>query len=265
MWSRTTTDPLGKLLFDKYGMHILSRPRENVSVFDVFPVREGEAAMSGGIDAFLRARFERPEVEQDEVLLDIDSTISEAVSGNVAFNFLNGFLAMLGVGVANSVSAAIEASQSRALRFRFGGCRRDHVKDCFELDWKLSEVPFVKEKSAMREGYRYYIASAVHYCSELTFEVLDKNMVKVDLSADVAALGSAKAGLAVNKDRQLTTRSDKRLAYGVELNEIVYNEKREQLQLEESRNYLHVKARTPVLPKAMLGGPQELMVLTLAD
>jgi hypothetical protein len=194
MWSRTTTDPLGTLLFDKYGMHVLSRPREGVSVFDVFPVRDSEASMSGGIDAFLRAPFERPEVAKDEALLDIDSTISEAVSGNVAVNFLNGFLALLGAGIVNSVSAAMEGSQTRALRFRFGGCRRDHVKDGFELDWKLSEVPFVKEKSAMREGYRYYIASAVHYCGELTFEVLDKNLAKVDLSTDVAALGGAKAG-----------------------------------------------------------------------
>lgn len=265
MWTRTTTDPLGKLLFDKYGMHILSRPRENVSVFDVFPVREGEASMSGGIDSFLRAPFERPEVAKGEVLLDIDSTISEAVSGNVAVNFLQGFLALLGAGVVSSVSAAIEASQSHTLRFRFGGCCRDHVKDVFELDWKLSEVTFVKEKSAMREGYRYYVASAVHYCSELTFEILDKNLAKIDMSANVAALGSANSGLAVNKDRQLTAKSDKRLAYGVELNEIVYDEKCKQLQLQESRNYVHVKAGTPVLAKAMLASPQDLMVLPLSD
>jgi len=132
----------------------------------------------------------------------------------------------LGSGDVTSVAAAMEKSQSSALRFRFGGCRRDHVQDGFELDWKLSEVSFVKEQSAMREGDRYYIATGVHYCSALMFEVLEKTMAKLDLSADLAALGSGKSGLTVNKDRQLTATSDKRLAYGVEPNEIVYDEKR---------------------------------------
>lgn len=266
MWSRKTTDPLGKLLFGRYGMHVLSRPRENVSVFQVFGLRDNEVFQSGDIDGFLRSKFDKPETEKGEILVDVDATISDAVSGSVAAGFLQGFLAFLGAGVLNSISVAMEKSQSRALRFRFGGCTRDYVKDGFELDWKLSEVPFVRNNSAMKDGCRYYIATGVHYCNKLTFEALDKNSAKVDLSADVAVIASGKIGLSVEKDRVITAISDKRLAYGVELNEIVYDEKRKRLRLQESGNYVHVKAgEATELPKAMMGGPEDSMILQIVE
>lgn len=265
MWSRKTTDPLGKLLFEKYSIHMLSRPRENVSVFDVFAVRDDQTFQSGGIDSFLRSKFDKPEVLENEALLDIDATFSDGVSGNVGLSFLQGFLAMLGAGVMNGVSGALEKSKSRTLRFRFGGSTRDYVKDGFELEWKLGEHPFVRSDSAMKEDYRYYIASGVHHCKELTFEVFDENMVKIDASADVVALGGAKAGLAANKDRQITATSNKTLAYGVELNEIVYDEDRFRLGLQESKNYVHVMAKEAALPRATVGGPEDLMILKIVD
>jgi hypothetical protein len=266
MWTRNTADPLGKKLFERYGMHILSRPRENVFVLQVFSVRDGETFQSGGLDSFLRSTLEKPVINQNESLLDIDQTISDAVSGNIALNFLQGFLAILGVSVMKAVSAGLERSHSNALRFRFGGCTRDYVKDGFELDWKLGEHPFVKDNSGMKEGYRYYIATGVHYCNQLTFEALDKNMTKVDLSADVALFGTGKTGLTINNDKQITAESSKILAYGVELNEIVYDEKHRRLSLQESRSYVHVKAGGPVsVPKAMLVAPEDLMILQIVD
>jgi hypothetical protein len=266
MWSRKTSDPLGKLLFEKYGMHVLSRPRENVSVFQVFGLRDNEAFQSGSIESFLRSKFDKPVIEKGEALLDVDATISDAITGNLAVGFLQGFLTLLGAGVVKTISVAMEKSQSQALRFRFGGCTREYVKDGFELDWKLSEVSFDRDNSAMKEGCRYYIATGVHYCNKLTFEVLDKNLAKVDLSADVAMLASAKTGLSVEEDRQITATSDKTLAYGVELNEIVYDQKRKRLRLQESGDYVHVKGvQTAGLPKAMVGGPDDSIVLQVVD
>lgn len=266
MWSRKTTDPLGKLLFEKYGMHVLARPRENVSVFQVFAFRDDEVFQSGSLDAFLRTKVEKPEVAEDEVLLDIDTTLSGAVSGTVGLNFLQGFLSLIGIGAVNAVSSSFEKSQSHALRFRFGRCTRDYVKDGFDLDWKLGEVAFDKGKSAMKEGGRYYIVTGVHFCSALTFELLDKNGTTVDLSADVALLGGGKGGFSVNKERQITATSDKTLAYGVELNELAYDDKHQRLQLQESRGYVHVKAGDLVaFPKAMIGGPDGAMILSIRD
>ncbi len=266
MWDRKTDDPLGKMLFRDYGMHVLSRPRDKVSVFEVFALRDNEVFLSGSIDGFLRSKFDKPEVEKGEILVDIEKTISDAISGNIAVEFLQGFLSHLGASMMNAVSVAMVKSQSRALRFRFVGCTRDYVKDGFELDWKLSEVPFIRENSSMKEGYRYYIATGVHYCNKLMFEVLDKNLAKVDISADLAVVASSKTGLTFENDGQITATSDKTLAYGIELNEIVYDEKRKRLGLKESGNYVHVKAGEPAeLPKAMVGGPEDPMILRIVD
>jgi len=266
MWTRKTSDPLGKLLFEKYGMHMLSRPRENVSVFQVFAVKGGETALSGSMDSFLRSTLEKPEVAEGEAVLDIDTTTSDAISGEVGVNFLQGFLGLLGASVVKSMSVAMEKSQTQALRFRFGKCTRDYVKDGFELEWKLSEHPFDKDNSAMKDDFRYYVATGVHFCKQLTFEALNKSMGKIDLSAEISALGGGKVGLAASSERQVTATSKKTLAYGVELNEIVYDQKRKRLRLQESKDYVHTKAAAPAgLPKAVIVGPDDVMMLRIAD
>ena len=62
----------------------------------------------------------------------------------------------------NAMSASFEKAQSHALRLRFGGCTRDYVKDGFDLDWKLGEVVFDKDKSAMKEGGRYLASDSLY-------------------------------------------------------------------------------------------------------
>jgi hypothetical protein len=266
MWFRKTTDPLGKLLFEKYGVHVLSRPRQHVSVFQVFGVRDGEVFQSGDIDGFLHSQFDKPEVAMGEVMADIDGTTSDALVGTVAVNFLQGFLALIGAGAAKTVSGALKKSDSRTLRFQFGGCTRDHVKDDFDLENRLSDFAFDKDKSAMKAGCRYYIATGVQYCNRIKFEALDKNMAKIDMSADVPVVAAGEIGLSVDRDRQITATSDKLLAYGVELNEIRYDEKRKRLGLQGAQNHVQVRgAGAGGLPKAMIGGPEDTMILRIAD
>lgn len=266
MWPRKTTDPLGKLLFEKYGMHVFRRPCEDMSVFQVFAVHNRDAFQSGTIDSFLRSSFEKPEVKKGEIQLDIDTTSSDAISANIGLTFLEGFLSLISSNILKSVSLLVEKSRIQALRFRFVGCTRDYVMDDFDLDWKLSETDFDKANSAIKEGYRYYIATSVHYCKNLSFEILDKNMKKIDFSGAIKALGGAQTGLTVDKKHQAAAASDRTLAYGVELNEIVYDEKRGRLELKEAKNYVHTKASTDIaLPKAMVGGYEDLMVLNLVE
>src|SRR5262245_33998668 len=128
MWSRKTIDPLGKLLFEKYGMHFLSRPRADISVLQVFAARDGAVFQSGGIDGFLRSKLDKPAIASGEPVMDIEGTTADVLAGNASASFLQGFLALLGAGAAKSVSLALEKSHSTGLRFRFGDCARDHVK-----------------------------------------------------------------------------------------------------------------------------------------
>jgi hypothetical protein len=266
MWFRKTTDPLGKLLFEKYGVHMLGRPRENVSVCDLFAVSDDTMAQTGSLAAFLKAPFAMPGVTKDEALIDIESTVSDAVSGSLGVGFLQGFLTLVGVGALTAVKPALEKSHDRALRFRFGGCTRDYVTDGYDLSYRLGDVAFDKDASVMKDDWRYYLATAVHHCTDLVFGLEEKNKTKVDLSASIAAMADAKASLSVDGNQQVTAHSNRRLAYGVELNELVYNAKRRRLELAEAAHYMHVRAADVAdLPRAMVGSPDGPMTLTLAD
>jgi hypothetical protein len=46
MWTRNAKDPLARLFVERYGLHVLSRPREAVSVYDVYPVAGKHVASS---------------------------------------------------------------------------------------------------------------------------------------------------------------------------------------------------------------------------
>jgi hypothetical protein len=265
MWSRKSTDPLAKLLFEKYCVHVLSRPRENVGVCDVFAVNDDRVVQAGSLAGFLKVPFDMPPVTNDEALIDIDSTVSNAVSGSAGVNFLQGFLALIGAAPLTAVSASLEKSKDRTLHFRFGGCTRNYVTDAFELESRLNDLAFDRDESAMKDDCRYYLATGVHHCKELIFELAEKNKTKVDLSADVAKIAGAKAALSVDGNQQVTARTDRKLAYGVELNELVYNAKRQRLGLGEAANYVHVRADGVALPRAVVGSPDGPMTLTLSD
>jgi hypothetical protein len=67
MWNRNAKDPLARLLVERYGLHVLSRPREGVSVFDVYPVAGNIVASSGTFSAFVDADLPLPEIRRGEM------------------------------------------------------------------------------------------------------------------------------------------------------------------------------------------------------
>ncbi|MCC6929278.1 MAG: hypothetical protein IT359_09840 [Gemmatimonadaceae bacterium] len=240
MWNRTSADPLARLLFDKYDVHVLSRPRAALPVLTVFAVRDDKVYLGGALTSLLRVPFDPPDITKGEPVLDISTTVSSATSGSGALNFLKGFLATIGGAIGVSMGAAFERTGTSVLKFRFDGCTLDSVTDAFDLENRLADLDFDRAKSAMRDDARYYIARGVHSCASLTFEALDKKSASIDLHADVAAIGDAKGALSVNKDKTITASSAAPLAYGVVLNELVYDGRRKRLGLKEARDYVHV-------------------------
>jgi hypothetical protein len=84
--------------------------------------------------------------------------------------------------------------------------------------------------------------------------------------ADVAKIAGAKASLTVDGNRQVTARADRKLAYGVELNELVYNERYQRVGLAEAASYVHIRAGgMATLPRAVVGSADGPMTLRLED
>jgi len=93
----------------------------------------------------------------------------------------------------------------------------------------------------MKDDYRYYVATGVHFGRTLAFNVLDKNLTKLDFSADVNMIATGKTGFSVEKDGLITATCNQTMAYGVELNEIIYNKIHNRLNLKESSEVVRVR------------------------
>lgn len=269
MWNRDTKDPLARLFLDKYGVHLLARPREKVAVYDVFPVADTRAATPGSLEGFVGAQLVLPKVTAGEELVDVSGTVSDSVSGKIGFDFLSGFLAAIGVqALINKLSAILGGAQARALRFRFSGASRDSA-DPFALERSLRKYHCSPEDLLMKEGYRYFVAVAVHRTDKLSFTALDTKSSEINLSAEAAGLGTANIQTSTGRSRELTIQGDVPMAYGVELSQLVYNYRRSRLELAMTKGYIKTMAvptvELPGRARSMIGGAHDSMVLNLGD
>ena len=120
----------------------------------------------------------------------------------------------------------------------------------------------------MKNGYRYYVAIGVHRSDALAFKILDFKSAEIDLAADVKHLVEGRIGLKAAGDCELVIKSDKPLAYGVELSELVYNPRRTRLELAATKDFVHTMAPGEELPgsaRSMIGDPQDSIVLEFEE
>lgn len=267
MWSRNTKDPLARLFLDKYGLHLLTRARENVAVYDVFQVADSRAASPGSVETFVGAQLALPKVNMREQLAEVSGTTSNSVSGKLGFDFLAGFLAAIGAQVIiNKLSATVGRGRAKALRFRISNATRDSV-DPFAFERSLRKHHCSPDDLMMKERCRYYVAVAVHRTDELSFTALDTKSAEIDLSAEVAGLGAANIKAGIGAGSELTIRVDTPMAYGVELSELIYNDRRSRLELAMTKGYVQTMAAPagdlPGSARSMIGGAQDSMVLAI--
>lgn len=238
-----------------------------VAVFDVYPVADHRASSSGNLSAFIDAELTLPEVRCGEILADVCGTTSDSVSGSVGFKFLEAFFAAVGAQtIFSKLAQRFGGSRSSALRFRFSKAVRDSV-DVFAFERVLRKHKCEIDDLLMKEGFRYYVAIGVHRSDALAFKVLDSKSGEIDLSADVKGLVDGDFELKTAKDFELIIKSNKPLAYGVELSELIYNERRTRLELAITKHYVQTLA-TPTgdLPgsaRSMIGGPEDIMTLDI--
>ena len=97
-WNRNSSDPLLNTLLKKYHLNLLSVPRENAVVGDLYMQDNNSNAVStpGNIINFLTPKFEIPAIKQNEQMADVKGQVSKDISGQAGFDFLEGFLEKLG-------------------------------------------------------------------------------------------------------------------------------------------------------------------------
>lgn len=271
MWRRTSDDPLARLLLDRYGLHLLRHPREDVSIGDVYPQQDSHVLSPGRLDNFIVPAPELPPIRRGEKMTDVAGTTSNIVSREAGFGFLESFLAALGaLGLSATLRARLEAGHAGGLRFRFANATRDYV-DPFALERRLRKQELALEDTLMKPGYRYYLVLGVVRGNAISFTAVDEQTRALGL--DVAAVQLAEAGAAIKLERakteEVTVTGGTSLAFGVELSELLYNEQRRRLELAVTHDLIQVRAdeeeEIPGRAWSRLGGAEADMFLPVPE
>jgi hypothetical protein len=103
-------DPLIKVFFEKYQLNLLSIPRENVALCDVYTRNGDNKSLStpSNLAHLLEPVFNVNEKKKEESLSDISGTLSKGSSVDSAFEFLQGFLPLLRIQSAIASNAKAE-------------------------------------------------------------------------------------------------------------------------------------------------------------
>lgn len=260
MFKRNTDDPLVRMFLDKYNLNLLSVPRENARVGDLYVYDGKRTSTPGSITYFLEPPFEIPRVNAGESMADVIGQVSNGMSLNAGLGLLECFLAAMGAaGILTKVRAGYETKGTKTLKFRFAQPTRDWL-DGMQVGNKLIGHHIMERHALYVEGYRYYLVTAVARSSSIiiTGETQSANSVSLDLEAMKAAEVSAGVSLTKSSEGEVTFSGKKSLAFGVELYELRYDVKRKELRLLLAGGIqLRGKPAMPDARPVFIGGPED--------
>ena len=220
---RNTDDPLIRSFIGKYNLHLLSIPRANASIGDLYRYDGNTVSTPGKISYFLEPIFEISKVTIGERMGDISGVISKGIDAKFGLEFLDGFVTTVGAGgIISKLSGSYESKNTRTLKFRFTEITRDHT-DPYWLSEEISGHTIKKNSAMYGEGYRYFLVTAVVRSPSINIIAEDEQMKTVDI--DVEALANVSPDISAEKvgKGEINFKGKQRLAFGVELYELAYD------------------------------------------
>lgn len=267
MCNRTTNDPLLRIFLDKYGLHLLSIPREKAQVGDLY-VHDGKRVSTPGqVKYFLDPPLTMPHPVTGESMADVVGQLTQGISIKVGLSLLEGFLTALGAGGAlTKLRTGFETKGTKIIKFCFEHATRDHV-DVMQLGSKLARHKIKQGNAIYGEGNHYYMVTAVARSSSISINAENENNQSVDLDAELLKVGEGDMGVSVSSSGtgKLTFKGKKSLAFGVELYELMYDVKRSALRLLLPPGLIKVQgdSEEPIVKPAFIGGPDGDVLLTV--
>jgi hypothetical protein len=261
---RNTEDPLIRTFIDKYNLHLLSVPRANAAIGDLYRYDGRQVSSPGKISYFLEPVFEISNITAEERMADISEIISREIDINFGIEFLEGFLTAMGAGgIINKVRSGYESKNTRALKFRFADITRDST-DPFWLGEEISDYTIKKESAMYGESYRYFLVTSVVRIPSISIIAEDEQMRAIDVEAEAVQLAGVSADVSVERSGkgELTFRGKQNLVFGVELYELLYDTKENRFRFKTVTKTVKLRDRDPAVTRtdikpAFIGDPAE--------
>ena len=222
MCKRTSSDPLVRLILDRYRVNLLSVPRRRADCGQVY-IRNGRR-VSPGVDIrwLVEPAVELPPVYEDEPLADLAASMSDAVRAKIGLGLLESFLAAIGAGALGPrIGAHYENRGTARLRFRITDARMDSV-DPGSLGLALAGRRLRDDQPLVRKGNDYFITTGVVRSPSISVVAEDERGRVIDLAAEVTAIVDGQAGISsqVTGAAEVTYTGAEPLAVGLQLCEL---------------------------------------------
>lgn len=268
MCTRKTQDPLLRMFLDKYGLNLLSIPRKEAQCGDLYVAQAAGLSTPGSVKHLLEPKPRLPAAVTDELLSDIKGLISDAVSTNVGLGLMETMLSAFGAsGIVQSLKAGFKSKRVSTIRFQFKNATRDHV-DPLALGSAIKECQLDQSHPFVVAGNKYFLVTGVVRTRSITIIAADERASAVELDAGALHVANVDAGLAVEKAAkgELTYTGKTKLAIGVELYELRYDEQLHRLTMrmpENARVFRSSKRSAPPAP-ALIGGSDGDVFISLS-
>jgi hypothetical protein len=257
------------MFLDRYGLNLLSIPREKASVGDLYVDDGRHTSAPGSVEYFLDPPVEIPPPTTNEHMADVAGEISDAVAVSAGLGLLEGFLAALGAGgVISKVRAGYTAKKTESLRFHLDDATRDSV-DPMRLGSLLAGHHPVPGHPMWSPSNRYYLVTAVARTPSITVIAKDDRSHTVDVDVEVIKLATVSTGVSVDgsSDVGITYKGAKKLAFGVELMELAFDSESGAVKLTVPDQAVTVRGSegsVPSIGRDFIGSPEGDAFLALA-
>jgi hypothetical protein len=249
---RNTDDPLIRTFIDKYNLHLLSIPRANVGIGDLYRYDGRQVSYPGKISYFLDPLFEISNITSGEKMADISGTTSKKIDTNFGLEFLETFLISLGAeGIVNKVRNSYQSKNTFALKFRFTDLTRDYI-DPYWLSEEISNHTIKKESAMYGEGYRYFLVTAVVRSPSISIVAEDEKSRAIDIEAQsIIQLANISADVSIEKldHGEITFRGKDNLVFGVELHELLYDTKDNRFRFNTFTETIKLRAKDSIITR----------------
>jgi hypothetical protein len=263
----TSEDPLVRHFLDEYRLNLLTVPREGVKPGDLYVEDDKGITASGKVAGFLTPTPKLPRAARGETMADVSGHVSRALSLDLGLGLLQNFLLALGaVGVMDELKAGYQREKTTALRFRFTDATRDSY-DLGALGRALGGSRLDPSNALVNAGNRYYLVAGVVRTPSVTLVAEDETARRVELGAGVLKAVDAEAGVSAKRAEsgEVTYAGRKRLAIGVELYELAWDEDAGRLSLGNPDGALAIRGQPTASgpAAAFIGGPEGEALVSL--
>ena len=200
-----------------------------------------------------------PPVSKDEAMADVTGALSRAVDARVGVNLLEGFLMALGApAVLTKTKAGFNAKGVDKVRFRIRNATRDSA-DPILLGKELIDNTLLTDHPLIADGSTFFVTTGVARSSEISVAAEDEKGAGIELDVDVLKIAGAQTGVSVSRERknEISFSGDKRLAFGVEVTELLIDPARGRLRMRMPQGAVRLRdaaLQSPRVQPAYIGG-----------